>query len=269
MGSAIQMHNVTKRFEKPCRPRAESLSLLNPGRYSGAEFTRGIVAALDQVSLQIQEGEYIGLWGANGSGKSTLIRLLAALLRPDEGEIQVFGCDPVRQPQQAQRWTNRVATDSSFFKSRSALENLRQDHRIYSRMNLALHWTAEELLVRLGFDEAALHVPMGNLSAGEVQLVAVARALLCRPRLLLLDEPTRGLDARARRAVRDLVDELRRGQLTTVVWAARDLDEVRGIFDRTVHIQMGRINSCLDVEGQPIHTAYDHALELDRCLEWR
>ena len=149
-------------------------------------------AALDGVSFKVPEGEIYGVLGANGSGKSTLIRILSTLLLPDRGTVKVFGHDAVRDPGAVRPLINRVSVDPSFFKPMSALENLMFFGRVYGMTASEVRQASGTILRRLGVGEEHAREPMLHLSCGQQQKVAVARAFLSTPRLMLLDEPTTG-----------------------------------------------------------------------------
>ena len=169
----------------------------------------GVRRAVDAVSLRVVRGEIYGLLGANGSGKSTLIRMFSTLLTPDDGTVRVFGLD-IRQDEDAvKRLINRVSVEASFFKKLSAMENLVYAGRLYGVAPDESRAMALAILRRLGVDIDRVNEPLEKLSRGMQQKVAIARAFLTAPTLLLLDEPTTGLDIRSKREVQTFVRDLR------------------------------------------------------------
>ncbi len=168
-----------------------------------------VKTAVDNVSLDVRRGEIVGVLGANGSGKSTLIRLVATLLIADSGSISVFGLDIQRDEQAAKRLINRVSVDAAFFKKLSPMENLIYAARLYGLRAGPARAQAFEILERLGISRRSTLNPMEHMSRGMQQKVAIARALLTAPTLLLLDEPTTGLDPRSKKDVQAFVEEVR------------------------------------------------------------
>src|SRR5438876_4552856 len=149
--------------------------------------------AVDAVSLRVARGEIYGLLGANGSGKSTLIRTFSTLLTPDSGEVSVFGHDVQDDELAVKRLINRVSVEASFFKKLSAMENLVYAGRLYGVAPEESRPKIVSILRRLGIEDARMTEPLEKLSRGMQQKVAIARAFLSTPILLLLDEPTTGL----------------------------------------------------------------------------
>ena len=199
------------------------------------------VVAVDRVSFSVREGEIFGVLGPNGSGKSTLIRLIATLLLPDSGTIQVFGQDVVRQPMQVQRQINRVSVEASFFKKLSPMENLVYGARLYGLEGGETRRRVVEILTRLGLEKRVIYQPMEEMSRGMQQKVAIARALLSRPRLLLLDEPTTGLDPRSKREVQAVIRELNQEHGTTILLTTHDMLEADSLCERIAIIDGGKI----------------------------
>src|SRR5215207_6139573 len=167
------------------------------------------VRAVDDVSFTVGRNEIFGVLGANGSGKSTLIRMLSTLLIPDSGRVQVFGYDVRRDEAEVKRLINRVSVEASFFKKLSPGENLAYALRLYGRSGPAVRDETYAVLERLGIARDKVGEPLEQLSRGMQQKVAIARALLTSPVLLLLDEPTTGLDPRSKLDVQKFVRELR------------------------------------------------------------
>lgn len=188
--------------------------------------------AVDNVTLKLKRSEIFGVVGHNGCGKSTLIRMISTLLLPDEGSISVFGFDPVKQPYEVQRLVNRVSVDAAFFKKLSANENLLYAARLYGLDDKYALKRAGEILKALGLEEGRMTDSLQDLSRGMQQKVAVARALLTSPVLLLLDEPTTGLDPRSKRDVQDYIMALNREHDATVLLTSHDMDEVDRLCGR-------------------------------------
>jgi ABC-2 type transport system ATP-binding protein len=199
------------------------------------------VVAVDRVNLQVQHHEIFGILGANGSGKSTLIRLVSTLLLPDEGSITVFGHDVVREEMAVKRLINRVSVDAAFFKKLSPMENLLYAARLYGMEGGYASKRVVEILNLLGIKTSIIYQPMENMSRGMQQKVAIARAFLTAPILLLLDEPTTGLDPRSKRSVQEFVLNLRNLHDATIVLTTHDMDEADRLCDRIAIIDQGRI----------------------------
>lgn len=199
------------------------------------------IVAVDHVSLDVQRGEIFGILGANGSGKSTLIRLISTLLIPDEGTITIFGLDVTRNEMAVKRLINRVSVDAAFFKKLSAMENLMYAARLYGLPTAEALNKATHILTRLGIPEGRLSEPLEHMSRGMQQKVAVARGLLSSPIMLLLDEPTTGLDPRSKRDVQVFVEELQATHDATILLTTHDMDEADRLCDRIAILDSGRI----------------------------
>jgi len=201
----------------------------------------GVRRAVDAVSLRVVRGEIYGLLGANGSGKSTLIRMFSTLLTPDAGEVRVFGLDIRDDEDAVKRLINRVSVEASFFKKLSAMENLVYAGRLYGVAPDESRVKALSILRRLGVDLGRVNEPLEKLSRGMQQKVAIARAFLTAPTLLLLDEPTTGLDIRSKREVQTFVRDLRDEHDATIVLTTHDLDEAERLSDRIGILHDGRL----------------------------
>ncbi len=231
--TALEIVDVVKYFGKERPPRR----LLPIGNPKSAPFTR----AVDHISIRVRRGEIFGLLGANGSGKSTLIRLISTLLVPDSGQINVFGYDVQRNERAVQRLINRVSVEASFFKKLSALENLMYAARLYDLPATQARLDAIHILASLGLSEKRLYEPLEHMSRGMQQKIAIARGLLTAPVLLLLDEPTTGLDPRSKQDVQRFVLNMRARHDTTVFLTTHDMDEADRLCDRIAVIDGGRI----------------------------
>jgi len=235
MTQAIIVHDVYKKFGKP------DGSIWKQVFRPNSNGQKPIVVAVDNVSFKVKEGEIFGVLGPNGSGKSTLIRLIATLLLPDRGDIQVFGHDVVNEPMEVQRLINRVSVEASFFKKLSPMENLLYGARLYGMSGREIRPRVEEILFRLGLEKRSIYKPMDEMSRGMQQKVAIARALLSRPRLLLMDEPTTGLDPRSKREVQEVIRELNQDSGTTILLTTHDMLEADQLCDRIAIIDNGKI----------------------------
>jgi ABC-2 type transport system ATP-binding protein len=190
------------------------------------------VPALKGVSFTIARGECVAVLGANGSGKSTLVRLLATLLLHDGGSARVFGHDVFGDPRSVRRLVNRVSVEASFFKKMSSSENLSYAARFYGLTPKQTSTRIPQILERVGFPVERRGEAMEALSRGMQQKVALARALLTAPVLLLLDEPTTGLDPRSKLEVQEFIREVRQAHDATILLCTHDLDEAEALADR-------------------------------------
>jgi len=254
---AIQVRDVT---QSELKMREPTVALAATGVRKDFRSARVLpgggssVRAVDDVSLEVWRGEIYGLLGANGSGKSTLIRLFSTLLTPDAGQVRVFGRDIGRDELAVKRMINRVSVEASFFKKLSAMENLVYAGRLYGVSPEISRPKIRSILRRLGIAQGRLNEPLEKLSRGMQQKVAIARAFLTAPMLLLLDEPTTGLDIRSKREVQTFVRDLRDEHDATILLTTHDLDEAARLADRIGILHQGR----LVAEGTPAELAARH-----------
>ena len=205
------------------------------------------VAAITDVDLRLERGDIHGILGANGSGKSTLIRLISGLLTLDKGRVEIFGLDIERDELKVKRLINRVSVDAAFFKKLSPMENLMFAARLYGLDSGTARRDALSILVRLGIGEKRVGRPVEQMSRGMQQKVAIARALLTSPTLLLLDEPTTGLDPRSKLDVQTFIEEMNQTHDATIVLTTHDLAEAERLCARITVLNDGRVVT----EGTP------------------
>jgi len=249
--AAVELHGISKRFAQSAR------------RPFGRRQVKKEKLALDQVSMRVDTGRITGILGANGSGKSTLIRILATLMTPDAGTASVFGYDVVAQPDDVRRHINRVSVEASFFKEMSPWENMLYAARLYGSGGKGTRARVEGMLERLGLPLDTLDKPMKQLSRGQQQKVAIARSFLTSPSLLLMDEPTTGLDPRSKREVQELVRSIRRDRAATVLLCTHDLEEAEVLCDHVLVLDQGRVLA----EGTPAELIRAHAGDVGGSLE--
>ncbi len=208
---------------------------------NGLDGDSSMTVAVDHLTFSVRKGEIFGILGPNGGGKSTIIRLMATLLIPDDGAITVFGHDVVKNPIAAQRLIKCVSVEASFFKKLSPMENLLYGARLYGVKGNEIRRQVTAILKRLDIPDKNVNRPMEEMSRGMQQKVAIARALLSAPVLLLLDEPTTGLDPRSKREVQSFVRELRDTHDTTIVLTTHDMIEAEILCDRIAIMDNGQI----------------------------
>jgi ABC-2 type transport system ATP-binding protein len=232
-------------------PLSHALSLRGVSKYFGGgrklrlpwqkAAPRRQVVAVDNVSFEVPRGEIFGILGANGSGKSTLIRVISTLLLPDAGTIGVFGLDVVHDELRVKQLINRVSVDAAFFKKLSPMENLMYAGRLYGLGAAETHQRGLRILDQLGIGTRVALNPMEHMSRGMQQKVAIARALLTSPVLLLLDEPTTGLDPRSKKDVQNLVLRMRDEHDATIVLTTHDMDEADRLCGRLAVLDRGGV----------------------------
>ncbi len=205
------------------------------------------VRAVDGVTLSVPPGQVFGLLGPNGAGKTTTIKLLCGLVTPSAGSVRLNGYDVGRQRSQAVLQLGAVLEGGrNIYWSLSAWQNLLYFGRLKGLHGDEIKPRAERLLHDLGLWEVR-HAQVGGFSRGMQQKVAVAAALITDPPILLLDEPTIGLDVEAARTVKDWILALAREQGKTVVLTTHQLDMAQELSDRVAIMRSGRIVADLPV----------------------
>ena len=237
---ALVCENTSKIFKKWQKTKTKGGSSLSERLKSRISWKRKDIRAVDEICFSVGKGEIFGIVGPNGSGKSTLVRLISTLLLPDSGTIEVFGHDVVKQHLQVRQIINRVSVEASFFKKLSSMENLMYSARLYGLDPAEAEQKAMGILSQLDFEIKRVNESMQELSRGMQQKVAIARALQTSPSLLLMDEPTTGLDPRSKRHVRGFVRDVRREQGTTIVITSHDMNEVDELCDRVAVMIKGK-----------------------------
>jgi ABC-2 type transport system ATP-binding protein len=197
--------------------------------------------ALDGVSFHVARGETYGLLGPNGSGKSTLIRILSTLLIEDEGEVRVLGHALPGGQDEVRRRIGRVSVDAAFYKRLSARENLLYTALLYGLDPGLAEARAMAVLEELGMESRKFSVPLEEMSRGMQQKISIARALMINPPLLLLDEPTTGLDPKSRRDVQSFLEQLREREGTTILLTTHDMAEAERLCARIGFLARGRL----------------------------
>ncbi|HLO78087.1 MAG TPA: ABC transporter ATP-binding protein [Magnetospirillum sp.] len=199
------------------------------------------VTALDGVDLRVQPGEAVGILGANGAGKTTLIRILSTLMRPGSGRVRVFGlCGAAHGPRIRAR-LGVVSQDCTLDHSLTVRRNLGFHGAFHGMPRAAVRRRADELMAWLELGRYA-DTPIHALSGGTRRKVMLARALLTEPDLLVLDEPTTGLDPDSRAAVWARLRQCRDGG-TTLVVSTHHRDEAEALCDRTALMEGGRLRA--------------------------
>jgi ABC-2 type transport system ATP-binding protein len=245
---AVDCVGATKRF------RAEEKSSFKNF------FSPKYVTAVDNVSISVERGEIFGIIGPNGSGKSTLIRMIATLLLPDGGDVKVFGRDVVKNTFDVRKMINRVSVDASFFKKLSVWENLSYAARLYEVPIEKAKAVAKTTLKTFGLKEEKMNHPVEDLSRGQQQMVSIARSLLSSPNLLLLDEPTTGLDPQSKLMVQNFILGVSNSSDTTIILTSHDMNEVEKLCKKLAFIKDGKIWACSTAEEMK-RLAGKHSLE--------
>jgi ABC-type multidrug transport system ATPase subunit len=228
----VRIERLVKRF--PVR-RTLRDTLLHP--LSGQRAT-----VLRDVSLEVRRGEFFGLLGPNGAGKSTLFKILSTVVLPDSGAVQVAGVDVRSRPAAVRKLLGPVVPEErSLFWRISARENLRAYAALQGLRGRALHSRVDDLLELVELADAGEKM-VAQFSSGMKQRLLVARALLGRPRILLLDEPTRSLDPISARRLRAFLrEEVAERHGCTVLLATHNADEALGLCDRVGVLNRGRL----------------------------
>ena len=221
---AIQVRNLRKSFRKRNGFRKKSE-----------------LWAIDDVSFSVAQGDTYGLLGPNGSGKSSLIRVLSTLLIADSGYVNMLGFTLPEQADEVRRIIGRVSVDAAFYKKLSARENLLYTALLYGQKPAEAEVRAIKILERLGMEDTKFSTPLEEMSRGMQQKISIARALVVNPPLLLLDEPTTGLDPKSRRDVQAFLEELRKSEGTTILLTTHDMAEAERLCARIGFLAHGKL----------------------------
>ena len=232
--AALSIRNVSKTYPVPLEGLRRTFRMR----------TRAPVVALTDVSFDVREGEIFGLIGRNGAGKTTLAKIIATLVQPTEGSVVVRGADSVREDARVRAQVGlATAEERSFYWRLTVEQNLTFFSRLYGLSAAATRRRIAELIELLELSELRRR-RFGELSTGNKQRMAVARALLNAPPVLLLDEPTRSLDPLAAASMRALIGRLARGERpVTVLLTSHNLAEVEELCARVAVISRGRIRA--------------------------
>ena len=229
---AIQVRNLRKSFRKRNGFRKKSE-----------------LWAVDDVSFSVGQGETYGLLGPNGSGKSSLIRILSTLLIADSGFVQMLGFTLPEQAEEVRRIIGRVSVDAAFYKKLSARENLLYTALLYGQNARQAELRVMKILEQLGMENTKFSTPLEEMSRGMQQKISIARALMINPPLLLLDEPTTGLDPKSRRDVQLFLEDLQSREGTTILLTTHDMAEAERLCARIGFLAHGK----LVAEGTAAH----------------
>jgi len=213
--------------------------------------TYGALAAVDDVSLQVRPGEIVGLVGPNGAGKTTIINMILGVLQPTAGAIRIDGCDLAKARSRALARTNFAAVYAPLPGNLSVEQNLRVFGMIYGVKNLTARIDALIEAYDLGRHRRA---KTGVLSSGEQTRVALAKAMLNSPRLLLLDEPTASIDPSTARDIRGHITDFARRTQAGVLWTSHNMYEVTEVCDRVLFLSRGKVL----LSGAPAQLIAEH-----------
>jgi ABC-2 type transport system ATP-binding protein len=237
---ALKIDNLIKTFKKDSKDKDGATG--NKGILKRLGISSGVqTRVVDSINLEVKRGEIFGILGPNGSGKSTIIRIISTLLLPDGGTAAVFGHDVVNEADKVRRIINRVSADAAFFRRLSAMENLMHTARLYELPLDEAKDRIKKIMDRLDLEKEKLDSPMHELSRGMQQKVAIARAFLTSPVLMLLDEPSTGLDPKSKREVQKFIKQIQKDHDATVLLTTHDMEEAELLCDRIAIIDKGKI----------------------------
>jgi len=209
---------------------------------SGLTKKYGAQKALDNVSFSIQNGEVVGLLGPNGAGKSTLMKCVTGAILPDEGEIKVDEFSVLGQPIETKKRIGFLAENNPLYYEMYVREYLKFVSNIRNESRKRI----EEVIEKVGLSPES-HKKIGQLSKGYKQRVGLAQAILSNPDILILDEPTNGLDPNQILEIRDLIREI--GKSKTVILSTHIMQEVEALCSRVILLNKGKIISDSPIEN--------------------
>ena len=201
--------------------------------------SKSVVTALDGLSLEVPQGTILGLLGPNGAGKTTTVKVLTTLIRPDSGEAMIDGVDVIAQPDRIRRMIGVSGQYAAVDENMTGFENLDMVGRLYHLPAAQSRKRATELIEMFDLTEAA-HRPVKGFSGGMRRRIDLAGALVIKPPVLFLDEPTTGLDPRSRLALWEIIQNLV-SEGTTVLLTTQYLEEADQLADSIAVVDHGRV----------------------------
>ncbi|MDQ4492202.1 ABC transporter ATP-binding protein [Sinomonas sp. ASV486] len=217
--------------------RDEALAALE---LAGVVKSFGSQRAVDAISWSVRRGDFVGLLGPNGAGKTTLISMISGLVKIDEGKCRVFGIDTAKDLGKVKRVLGVVPQDLAIYPELSARDNLRFFGAMYGLGGAELKDRTEDALRRVGLEDRAVRPAAGKFSGGQKRRLNIAAALLHRPEILILDEPTVGIDPQSRNFVFETLRELNREGMT-IVYVTHYMEEVEALCRTVAIVDHGRL----------------------------
>ncbi|MGJ8693899.1 MAG: ABC transporter ATP-binding protein [Thalassotalea sp.] len=229
----IEILNLSKSFKLTKEAKKQLLQSSQDSRQQGNTFN-----ALTDVSFACQSGQVLGLLGPNGAGKTTTLRILASSLQPDTGEIRINGENVLTNPILAKKKIGFLSSKTGLYARLTAKENIEYFAKLHGMSKSEIKAVGESLYQQLGI-ESYLHRRVDTLSSGMHQKVSIARAVIHQPDVLVLDEPTTGLDIMATETVLNFIAEQK--QLgRPVIFSTHHMDEIAALADQVAIIDQGR-----------------------------
>lgn len=211
-------------------------------RVEGLTKSFGHVRAVNKISFEVQQGEIFGILGPNGAGKSTTLAMITGLVRPDEGAIWLHGLDLRKNPREAKKNLGVLNEIPGFYGHLSAAKNL----ELFSRFKNSSATEINCVLEKVGL-LAQSNSRVRTFSQGMRKRLGLANALLGHPKLLILDEPTNGLDPKGTKVILDLIKSLSTENMITVVISSNLLNDIEAVCGRALLIDKGRVLFCKSV----------------------
>lgn len=218
--------------------------------------------AVNRLTLDIRRGEIFGLLGPNGAGKSTTILMMLGLTEPDSGSVQVCGINSTRQPIQVKRKVGYLPDDVGFYEDRSGLDNLLFTARLNRLTDDEAYQQATELLAKVGLADAA-HQRTGTYSRGMRQRLGLADVMIKNPEVIILDEPTLGIDPQGVKELLELIRQLSRDLGVTVLLSSHHLHQVQEICDRVGLFVKGRLIASGNIASLSQHLFQDEPIMVE------
>lgn len=227
----IQIHDLAKAFA------LSKNNKLSDTEKQDVRYSKEAFHSVRNVSFHCGQGEVLGLLGPNGAGKTTTLRMLSTALKPDAGSVLLNGVDVLKQPVKARQQIGFLSADTGLYGKLTAYENIAYFGRLHGMSEQALKQRIDELFTLLNMHDFA-NRRADNMSTGMKQKTAIARAVVHSPKVVILDEPTTGLDIMTVQTVLDFIKGLKAAG-TPVIFSTHHLDEVASLCDRVVVIDKG------------------------------